>query len=76
MLEVSVFFLEPNLKKVQTGAPRQHVKESSFQTALAGCEAPGPPASSKSASGLAPNFLATKPEGVGGNEIHVHPAFF
>ena len=61
MLEVSVFFSGPNIKKVHTSAPRQHLQLSRFPAVQAGCKAPGGTADSKSASGLALNFLATEP---------------
>ena len=52
-------------------APRQHPQLFRFPAAQADCKAPGGTADSKSASGLALNFLATEPGGVGANEVHV-----
>jgi hypothetical protein len=58
-------------KKVNTLLPRYHVKLPTFERAQLDCDRGGRGFGSKSASGLALNFPATEPEGVGGNEAHV-----
>ena len=59
-------------KKVNTLLPRYHVKLPTFERAQLDCDRGGWDFGSKSASGLALNFPATEPEGVGGNEAHVN----
>jgi hypothetical protein len=56
---------------VNTLLPRHHVKLPTFERAQLACNRGGRGFGSKSASGLALNFLATEPGGVGANEVHV-----